>query len=314
MRCLYCGKERSLFKRFTGEFCSEAHRQSYKEESDKLALSRLTETRIPRAELPAPARVPLAEKLELHPEPLPKRIRTRPALLDPIAWDFRVSYSDTLAPKLMAGFGLTVVDEPADQKRELPVRETSAPVPLPLPKAQKTQIIMASALPREKAITVLEPEQLAEAPVIEERILVRRPMEALASDPLVPRFQDPGSRPSRFSARVVAGSASGVLAACLGIGYLEMRPASGHTTKISEIAQARNPNWGTDSYGSKVIRFYRPSLQMTDYRAEFDAPLGSTALSFVFRAGGPKNFYAVEIRRNKNGSGSMLEVATSTLR
>ena len=43
MRCLYCGKELALLKRLTGggEFCSEAHKQSYQEEYNRLALSRL---------------------------------------------------------------------------------------------------------------------------------------------------------------------------------------------------------------------------------------------------------------------------------
>src|SRR5581483_9522977 len=43
MRCLYCGKELALLKRLRGggDFCSEAHKQSYQEEYNRLALSRL---------------------------------------------------------------------------------------------------------------------------------------------------------------------------------------------------------------------------------------------------------------------------------
>lgn len=42
MRCLYCGKELALLKRLTGsEFCSDAHKQSYQDEYNRLALSRL---------------------------------------------------------------------------------------------------------------------------------------------------------------------------------------------------------------------------------------------------------------------------------
>ena len=45
MRCLHCGKQLALFKKLTGggEFCSDAHKQSYHEEYNKLALSRLME-------------------------------------------------------------------------------------------------------------------------------------------------------------------------------------------------------------------------------------------------------------------------------
>src|ERR1700722_431527 len=43
MRCLYCGKELAFLKRLTGggEFCSDTHKQSYQEEYNRLALSRL---------------------------------------------------------------------------------------------------------------------------------------------------------------------------------------------------------------------------------------------------------------------------------
>jgi hypothetical protein len=42
MRCRYCGKELALIKRLRGGgFCSEAHKQSYQDEYNQLALSRL---------------------------------------------------------------------------------------------------------------------------------------------------------------------------------------------------------------------------------------------------------------------------------
>ena len=43
MRCLHCGKELALLKRMRGggQFCSEAHKQSYQEEYNRIALSRL---------------------------------------------------------------------------------------------------------------------------------------------------------------------------------------------------------------------------------------------------------------------------------
>jgi hypothetical protein len=60
MRCLYCGKQMALFKKLTGggEFCSDAHKQSYHEEYNKLALSRLMEAQTRHEE--APARQPNA--------------------------------------------------------------------------------------------------------------------------------------------------------------------------------------------------------------------------------------------------------------
>jgi len=52
MRCLYCGKELALLKRLTGggEFCSEAHKQSYQEEYNRLALSRLLQAQAKTAD------------------------------------------------------------------------------------------------------------------------------------------------------------------------------------------------------------------------------------------------------------------------
>ena len=43
MRCLYCGNELALLRKLTGygEFCSEAHRQKYQEQYNRLALTRL---------------------------------------------------------------------------------------------------------------------------------------------------------------------------------------------------------------------------------------------------------------------------------
>jgi len=51
MRCLYCGKELALLKRWTGggEFCSDAHRQQYQEEYNQLALTRLLQAKPPGA-------------------------------------------------------------------------------------------------------------------------------------------------------------------------------------------------------------------------------------------------------------------------
>src|SRR5258708_38127090 len=90
MRCLYCGKELALLKRWTGggEFCSDAHRQRYQEEYNQLALNRLlqaqpTETNTtlksdafakprPLPETKAPetkASVDVAPRIDARPEP-----------------------------------------------------------------------------------------------------------------------------------------------------------------------------------------------------------------------------------------------------
>lgn len=57
MRCLYCGKQLALFRRLTGsgEFCSDAHKQSYHEEFNKLALTRLIAAQTKTDEVRSPA-------------------------------------------------------------------------------------------------------------------------------------------------------------------------------------------------------------------------------------------------------------------
>jgi hypothetical protein len=89
MRCLYCGKQLPLLKKLTGggEFCSEAHRQKYQEEYNKLALSRLLQTQNPesdgagRGELVLASRHPAlqAGRLPLRALEAPKSIEAPPA-------------------------------------------------------------------------------------------------------------------------------------------------------------------------------------------------------------------------------------------
>jgi hypothetical protein len=62
MRCLYCGKELALLKRWTGsgEFCSDVHRQRYQEEYNQLALNRLLQAKPPaKPDKPAPEAPPV---------------------------------------------------------------------------------------------------------------------------------------------------------------------------------------------------------------------------------------------------------------
>ena len=57
MRCLYCGKQLALFRRLTGggEFCSDAHKASYHDEFNRLALARLKQAQEKSDELRAAA-------------------------------------------------------------------------------------------------------------------------------------------------------------------------------------------------------------------------------------------------------------------
>jgi hypothetical protein len=57
MQCLYCGKELALLKRLTGsEFCSDAHKRSYQEEYNRLAVNRLLQAQPKGDAAPDPLR------------------------------------------------------------------------------------------------------------------------------------------------------------------------------------------------------------------------------------------------------------------
>ncbi len=72
MQCRYCGKELALLKRLTGGggFCSEAHKQSYQDEYNQLALSRLlqaqkkgeTDSPVKKTGTPVAVEEPVAEE------------------------------------------------------------------------------------------------------------------------------------------------------------------------------------------------------------------------------------------------------------
>ncbi len=97
MRCLYCGKELALLKRWTGggEFCSDAHRQRYQEEYNQLALNRLLQAKPPNetpsegaAKPGAPAKpLVLAEPEKEIPVHSPARVAApppKPAYHEPV--------------------------------------------------------------------------------------------------------------------------------------------------------------------------------------------------------------------------------------
>jgi hypothetical protein len=121
MRCLYCGKELALLKRWTGggEFCSDAHRQRYQEEYNQLALNRLLQAKPPN-ETPAegaakPGAPPRPLVLAEPEKEIPVHSAARVAALPP-----KPAYHEP-APQVAARVDAPVVAAP----REVPV---AAPV------------------------------------------------------------------------------------------------------------------------------------------------------------------------------------------
>ncbi len=96
MRCLYCGKELALLKRLRGggDFCSDAHKHSYQEEYNRLALSRLLQAQkkgqqassspAPNAAPPPSAVVALQEPVREEPAVVMAAVNGEAAALEAI--------------------------------------------------------------------------------------------------------------------------------------------------------------------------------------------------------------------------------------
>jgi hypothetical protein len=142
MRCLYCGKELALLKRWTGggEFCSDGHRQRYQEEYNQLALNRLLQAKPPGkrgneagkpgqevsdADVPIPATshpepTPSAAKPAFHEIPQPAAVAVHeerivvsepePELIHPGLIEEEPAPPEVVAPADMVGFLVVMPD------------------------------------------------------------------------------------------------------------------------------------------------------------------------------------------------------------
>lgn len=134
MRCLYCGNELALLKKLTGggEFCSEAHRQKYQEEYNRLALGRLLhaqgvadEQRPPLGgRLPALTRP--VEPLEATTPVVPEisKVRELPSLQEAAALSNGAAHSLAAEP-------MVAVDEITYSAEQAPVEDVTANEPDP---------------------------------------------------------------------------------------------------------------------------------------------------------------------------------------
>jgi hypothetical protein len=152
MRCLYCGKELALLKRLRGggDFCSVAHKQSYQEEYNRLALSRLLQAQKKGQQANSPA-----ENSESPPNALV-------ALEEPVAEDAGpVAQSDAQVDVLDVR-----VDLQDDLQDDLQVDETSEAAAPPVLEVALTE--------------ALSPRLLEAAPDSEE--VEESPTEAAAAE------------------------------------------------------------------------------------------------------------------------------------
>jgi hypothetical protein len=122
MRCLYCGKELALLKRWTGggEFCSDAHRQRYQEEYNQLALNRLLQAKPPAK---------LATASDEEPQPVETKPARPTAVAEPEQELIAYSAPRVAAPPEPAPSKPSYYEPPAPAA----VREVAPPPPPPPP-------------------------------------------------------------------------------------------------------------------------------------------------------------------------------------
>jgi hypothetical protein len=87
-------------------------------------------------------------------------------------------------------------------------------------------------------------------------------------------------------------------------------PATHHKTHTAPAPIAET-DWTTDWSGKppkgERLSILRPSLNMSDYRIEFQGQIESKSLGWIFRATDPKNYYALRLEIAKPGA--MAEIA-----
>jgi hypothetical protein len=160
MRCLYCGKELALLKRWTGsgEFCSDAHRLRYQEEYNQLALNRLLQAKPPRPE---------------GPQPNEAKSGKPSAVAEPADEVAVPSASAPSTPRIAAP-----VSEPASQKASEGTRTKPAYYEPSSPAAVR-ETMVAPATPLISA-RIDEPEHEEPAPAEAAGFIVEMPIAALA--------------------------------------------------------------------------------------------------------------------------------------
>jgi hypothetical protein len=131
-----------------------------------------------------------------------------------------------------------------------------------------------------------------------------------------------GSLWAGMSSRLKLLAGTLILAVLVGVGYLTFgfgsHPSSGSVSAASGEAVGASimmgeGGWSTDwagdaaaSHAGRQITIYRPSLQLSDYRLEFQAQIENRSVGWVFRAKDPSNYYAMKIEAVSSGRPSLV--------
>src|ERR1700681_4689244 len=166
MRCLQCGKEVPMFKRFAGsEFCSEAHRREYKEEYSQLALGRLLQSKPPETEEKARVKAGtmvtafVEEKPPARPvakAPIPVVSKAAPIMMPPVPTKVTTA---TFSAKKVDPVNTRPQPEPAVAKKTAVDPAIAAPmrVQKPAPAGQQLALVVTEELDR--TLTSLQPDR-----------------------------------------------------------------------------------------------------------------------------------------------------------
>jgi len=121
------------------------------------------------------------------------------------------------------------------------------------------------------------------------------------------------------------GLAAAVLAAIGGISYFALgggsdkgtqKPVSGVGVSVVQTAgvvmgeAGWTTDYATDERGRRLrqLSFYRPSMQITDYRVEFQAEIEYKAVSWVVRGTNNKSHYVVKLVQERGNKGPFVKL------
>jgi hypothetical protein len=151
------------------------------------------------------------------------------------------------------------------------------------------------------------------------------PSSSFAATTDVPRLGDLSGEGSGFWASLsMTGKltmAAGAIAVLALVAYLTFGSHKAAPTLAGAVTDGVGPSimmgdagWSTDwsaETGARVGRqfsVYRPSLQLSDYRLDFQGQIDSKSISWFFRAQNVKNYYAMKLEALGYGTSSRMQL------
>lgn len=260
---------------------------------------------------PAPARTRRLEAVRAPVSPVQPPDPQRPALEPAKKTDAaaaRTAPPVSAAKAAPAPATATAVDAVA------PARVTANPDAVPAVDLRQPATITKPAAPAETARPVDDRPVVAapvpkrteiEAPLFGGLSGAREPIEETpeSREEGLPHLQVEAARSSGFKIALVLGALLAIGAVIYFVAGGKSEPAASAEATESTPMAVGGGGWSptdsamdeSDARTTRQISFYRPSLQLSDYRVEFSGTIEKRALGWVFRMSDMKNYYGMKI-------------------